>query len=73
MAKPIGWRRVRRYTPEFKLQAVKLTQVEGVRVGDVAEALVFYRQERSEIFILHVMRSEQLLRRRVLAARAKRK
>ena len=39
MAKPIGWRRVRRYTPEFKLQAVKLTQVDGVKVGDVAEAL----------------------------------
>lgn len=39
MAKPIGWRRVRRYTAEFKLQAVKLTKVEGVRVGDVAEAL----------------------------------
>ena len=39
MAKPIGWRRVRRYTAEFKLQAVKLTKVEGVKVGDVAEAL----------------------------------
>jgi transposase len=39
VAKPIGWRRVRRYTAEFKLQAVKLTQVEGVKVGDVAEAL----------------------------------
>jgi transposase-like protein len=39
MAKPIGWRRVRRYTPEFKLQAVKLTKVDGVKVGDVAEAI----------------------------------
>jgi transposase len=39
MARPIGPRRVRRYPPEFKLQAVKLTQVDGVKVGDVAEAL----------------------------------
>ena len=39
MAKPIGPRKVRRYPPEFKLQAVKLTKVEGVKVGDVAEAL----------------------------------
>ena len=39
MAKAIGPRKVRRYPPEFKLQAVKLTQVDGVKVGDVAEAL----------------------------------
>lgn len=39
MARPIGPRRVRSYPPEFKLQAVKLSNVEGVTVGDVAEAL----------------------------------
>jgi transposase len=31
--------RVRRYTVEFKLQAVKLSDLEGVQVQDVAEAL----------------------------------
>lgn len=39
MAKPIGPRRVYSYPPEFKLQAVKLSNVEGVKVADVAEAL----------------------------------
>lgn len=39
MARPVGPRRVRKYPAEFKLQAVKLTKVEGVKVGDVAEAL----------------------------------
>jgi transposase len=32
-------KRVRRYTNEFKLKAVKLSELEGVRVKDVAEAL----------------------------------
>ena len=39
MAKAVGARKVRQYPAEFKLQAVKLTQVEGVKVNDVAEAL----------------------------------
>lgn len=39
MARPIGPRRVYSYPPEFKLQAVKLSKVAGVKVGDVAEAL----------------------------------
>lgn len=39
MARPIGPRRVGSYPPEFKLQAVKLSKVDGVKVGDVAEAL----------------------------------
>jgi transposase len=39
MARPIGPRRVPRYPDEFKLQAVKLSSVAGVKVGDVAEAL----------------------------------
>lgn len=33
---------------------------------------VFYRHERSQVFILHVMRGEQQLKRRLRAARAKR-
>jgi len=50
-------------------------ELKGWRYRQIIEppCRVFYRQERSEVFILHVMRSEQLLRRRVLAARARRK
>lgn len=53
----------------------KPPELKGWRYRQIVEppCRVFYRQERSEVFILHVMRSEQLLRRRVLAARAKRK
>lgn len=39
MAKATGARKVRQYPADFKLQAVKLTQVDGVKVNDVAEAL----------------------------------
>ena len=39
MAKMIGPRKVRQYTAEFKLKAVKLSQIDGVRVQDVADAL----------------------------------
>ncbi len=39
MARPIGPRRVGSYPREFKVQAVKLSSVPGVKVGDVAEAL----------------------------------
>lgn len=39
MARIKGPRKVWRYTAEFKLKAVKLSQIEGVRVQDVADAL----------------------------------
>ena len=39
MAKPGRLPTVNRYSAEFKLQAVKLTQLDGVQVKDVAEAL----------------------------------
>ena len=39
MAAMKGPRKVRQYTAEFKLKAVKLSQIEGVRVQDVADAL----------------------------------
>jgi transposase-like protein len=39
MARPKGPRKLYRYTDEFKLKAVKLTELPGVRVQDVAEAL----------------------------------
>ncbi len=39
MAKMIGPRKVRQYTAEFKLKAVKLSQIDGVHVQDVADAL----------------------------------
>ncbi len=37
MASMKGPRKVRQYTAEFKLKAVKLSQIEGVRVQDVAD------------------------------------
>jgi plasmid stabilization system protein ParE len=53
----------------------KPAELKGWRYRQIVEApcRVFYRQERSKVFILYVMRSEQLLRRRVLAARGKQK
>jgi transposase len=39
MGRAKGPRRVARYSDEFKVKAVKLSQLEGVRVKDVAEAL----------------------------------
>ena len=39
MAKTLGPKRVQRYSVEFKLKAVKLSQIEGVQVQDVADAL----------------------------------
>ena len=39
MGRPTQPRRTNRYTPEFKLQAVKLSHMDGVQVRDVAEAL----------------------------------
>jgi transposase len=39
MARIRGPRKVSRYTAEFKLKAVKLSQIDGVGVQDVADAL----------------------------------
>ena len=39
MARNKGPRKVHHYTAEFKLKAVKLSDLEGVQVQDVAEAL----------------------------------
>lgn len=39
MAAKKGPRKLYRYSAEFKLKAVKLSQIEGVRVHDVADAL----------------------------------
>jgi len=39
MARAIGPRKVHRYGNDFKAQAVRLSQVKGVRVQDVAESL----------------------------------
>jgi len=39
MAKPKGPRKIRRYSDEFKAKAVKLSNVPGAQVKDVAEAL----------------------------------
>ena len=50
-------------------------ELKGWRYRQIVEppCRVFYRHERSQVFILHVMRGEQQLKRRVLAARAKQK
>ncbi|MGH8673157.1 MAG: transposase [Burkholderiales bacterium] len=39
MAARKGPRKLYRYSAEFKLKAVRLSQIEGVRVQDVADAL----------------------------------
>lgn len=39
MARPTRPRNVNRYSPEFKLKAVKLSQIDGVQVKEIAEAL----------------------------------
>jgi transposase len=39
MGRPIGPKKVQRYSSEFKLTAVKLSQMPGVEVQTVAEAL----------------------------------
>jgi transposase len=39
MARAIGPKKVQRYTAEFKLRAVKLSNTPNVKVNDVAEAL----------------------------------
>jgi transposase len=42
MARIKGPRKVGRNTAEFKLKAVRLSQIDGVRVQDVADALEIY-------------------------------
>lgn len=42
MGKMIGPRKVRSYSKEFKATAVRLSHIPGVRVQDVAEALVIH-------------------------------
>lgn len=53
----------------------KPSELKGWRYRQIVEppCRVLYRHERSQVFILHVMRGEQQLKRRVLAARAKQK
>lgn len=53
----------------------KPSELKGWRYRQIIEppCRIFYRQDRSRVFILYVMRSERLLRRRILSSRAKRK
>lgn len=47
MARMIGPKKVQQYTAEFKLKAVKLSQIDGVLVQDVANALEIHPFMRS--------------------------
>ena len=51
----------------------KPPELKGWRYRQIVEppCRVFYRHERTQVFILYVMRSEQLFRRRVLTSRRK--
>ena len=51
----------------------KPQELKGWRCRQIVEppCRIFYREEGSRVFILHVMRSERLLRPSVLAARSK--
>jgi plasmid stabilization system protein ParE len=51
----------------------KPQELKGWRYRQIVEppCRIFYRQEGSRVFILHVMRSERLLRPSVLVARSK--
>lgn len=53
----------------------KPSELKGWRYRQIVEppCRVFYRHERSQVFVLHVMRGERQLKRRVLAARAQQK
>jgi toxin ParE1/3/4 len=53
----------------------KPAELKGWRYRQIVEppCRVLYRHERAQVFILHVMRSEQVLKRRLLAARARHK
>jgi addiction module RelE/StbE family toxin len=52
----------------------KLPELKGWRYRQIVEppCRVIYRQDKGHVYILHVVRSERLLRHPVLAARAKR-
>ena len=62
MAAPIGPKKVHRYTLEFKLKAVKLSQLKGVEVQAVADALEIHP------FMLSLWRKQ--VREGVIVARA---
>jgi transposase len=64
MGRPIGPKKVHRYSAEFKLTAVKLTKMPGVEVQTVAQALDIHP------FMLSRWRKE--VREGVLRGRAKR-
>ena len=64
MGRPIGPKKVHRYSAEFKLTAVKLTKMPGVEVQTVAEALDIHP------FMLSRWRTEA--REGVLRGKAKR-
>lgn len=51
----------------------KPKELKGQRYRQIIEppCRIFYREERSRVYILHVMRSEQLLNESVLATRSK--
>jgi plasmid stabilization system protein ParE len=51
----------------------KLPELKGWRYRQIIESpcRVIYRQEKTYIYVLHVVRFERLLRRGVLAVRAK--
>jgi toxin ParE1/3/4 len=53
----------------------KPSELKGWRYRQIIEppCRIFYRQDRSRVFILYVMRSERLLRRRILSSRTKHK
>lgn len=39
MARPNSTRKIQRYSDEFNLKAVNLTEIEGIQLKDVAESL----------------------------------
>jgi toxin ParE1/3/4 len=53
----------------------KPPELKGSRYRQIVEppCRIFYRQERTQVFTLYVLRSEQLLRRRKLATRARKR
>lgn len=60
---------------EHPRSGTKVPELKGWRYRQIIEppCRVLYRQERTRIFVLHVVRSEKLLRAGVLVARTKTK
>lgn len=58
---------------EYPDSGSKPVELKGWRYRQIVEppCRVFYRHERGRVYILHVMRSEQLLRARTLSMRGK--